>query len=254
MIRWAVTAWSDAFAAIEQMPKVFGAALLAVVALNMLDAFVIPSGGAADFGPHVLRLIVGIVRAFLLTPAAIAVHRFVILQERTSNYRLDPGNPRTNSFFLCAVAVQALISIPALLFWLTRTTLGFSAGSAGTLLTIILVVWISVTLRTLILFPAIAVDAPGVGWSNAMLDTQGQLWRMLFVVIVTATPIFAIALLEVFVLGRPAHPGAVGGAILLILGGLETIVTMAVYAALASRIFLMLGNRLAGQAAGPGQA
>jgi hypothetical protein len=37
-IRWPVTAWCDALAAMEQMPWVFGTALLGIVVLNGLDA------------------------------------------------------------------------------------------------------------------------------------------------------------------------------------------------------------------------
>jgi hypothetical protein len=225
--------------------------LLAVIALNGLDVFVIPRGIATDFGPRLLPLIIGVVQAFLLTPAAIAVHRFVILQERTSDYRLDPGNSRTRSFFLCAVAVQALVLIPILLFNLARTTLGLSIGSAGTLVAVVLVFWVLTTLRTLILFPAIAVNAPGVGWNNAMLDTKGHILRMLFVVVVTAIPLLVVSVLAIFALGRPTQPGVISGAILIVFSGLQTIVTMAVYAALASRIFLALANRLAGPAVGP---
>jgi hypothetical protein len=254
IIRWPATAWCDALAAIEQMPRVFGTALLGVVVLQSLSTFVISHEGPADFGPRILHLIVSIMQALLLTPAAIAVHRFVILQERTDRYRLDLADRRTSSFFLCAVAVQALISIPILLFWLARARLGLGVMSMVTVPTVIMIVWVLVTLRTLILFPAIAVEAPGVGWNNALLDTKGHAWRMFVLVIVTAIPAFAAGLLQLFWLGRAIPSGAVGKAILIVLSGVETTVTMAVYAALASRVFVALANRLAGQAAGPEQA
>jgi hypothetical protein len=102
-----VTAWCDALAAIEQMPWVFGTALLGTVVLHGMDAFVIPRGAVTGLGALVMPMVVGVVQALLLTPAAIAVHRFVILQERTSHYRLDLSDRRTTSFFLCAVAIQA---------------------------------------------------------------------------------------------------------------------------------------------------
>ena len=249
MIRWVITAWCDALAAVEQMPRVFGTALIAIVAVNGVALFVIPHGHRGiEFGPQVIGLIFGAVRALLLTPAAIAVHQFVILQERTGSYRIDPGNPRTSSFFLCAVAVQAAVVIPVLLVELAPRSLGLSPGSAISLLITVFVCWAQVTLRTLILFPAIAVDAPGAGWNNAVQDTKGQIWRMLLVVIITSVPLFAVSLLEISVLGRPAQPGAIAGVILLVLDGLGTIVMMAVYAALASRMFLGMADRLAEQA------
>ena len=114
-IRWAITAWCDALAAVEQMPWIFGTALLGVVVLQGLSAFVIPRGGPTEFGPHLLHLALNVLQALLLTPAAIAVHRFVILQERTSHYRLDLTDPRTSRFFYCAVVIQALVFVPILL-------------------------------------------------------------------------------------------------------------------------------------------
>jgi hypothetical protein len=259
IIRGPVTAWCDALAAIEQMPWVFGTALLGTVVLHGMDAFVIPRGAVTGLGALVMPMVVGVVQALLLTPAAIAVHRFVILQERTSHYRLDLSDRRTTSFFLCAVAIQALIVLPILLFpillvALAPLNMSLNLISSATLPTLVVVAWMLVTLRTLILFPAIAVEAPGVGWNNALLDTKGHILRMLVLVVVTAIPAFALGLLRLLWLGRAIPSGAVGKAILIILSGVETTVVMAVYAALASRIFLVLANRLAGQAAGSGQA
>jgi hypothetical protein len=253
IVHWPVTAWCDALAAIEQMPWVFGTALLGIVVLDGLDALVLPHGLATGLGARVLPLVVGAVQALLLTPAAIAVHRFIILQERTSHYRLDLTDRRTSSFFFCAVAVQALITVPFLLFELARTGLGLSVMSIATFPTVIMVVWALVTLRTLILFPAIAVQAPGVGWSNTLLDTKGHILRILLLVVVTAIPAFAVGLLWLVWLGRAIPSGVAGKAILIVFSGVETTVVMAVYAALASRIFLALANRLADQTAVPGQ-
>jgi hypothetical protein len=258
-IRWPVTAWCDALAAIEQMPWVFGTALLGVVVLRGVDAFVIPQGTATGFDALIRPLVVGIVQMLLVTPAAIAVHRFVILQERTSHYRLDLGDRRTTRFFFCAVAIQALISVPVLLFpvlliALARLSTDLTFISSMMLPILFVVAWALVTLRTLILFPAIAVEAPGVGWNNALVDTKGHVWRMLALVLITATPAFAVGLLRLVLLGRALPSGEVGRAILIVLSGVETTVVMAVFAALASRIFLVLANRLASQSAEPGQA
>jgi hypothetical protein len=132
--------------------------------------------------------------------------------------------------------------------------MGFNLILSVTLPSVFVVGWILVTLRTLILFPAIAVEAPGVGWNNALLDTKGHVWRMLVLVIVTAIPAVAVGVLKLFLLGHAIPAGVVGKAILIVLSGVETTVVMAVFAALASRIFLVLANRLAGQAAGPAQA
>jgi hypothetical protein len=77
---------------------------------------------------------------------------------------------------------------------------------------------------------------------------------MLALVLITATPAFAVGLLRLVLLGRALPSGEVGRAILIVLSGMETTVVMAVFAALASRILLVLANRLARQSAEPGQA
>ncbi|WP_068022811.1 hypothetical protein [Rhodoplanes sp. Z2-YC6860] len=258
-IRWPITAWCDALAAIEQMPWVFGTALSGVVVLQGLNRFVVPQAGPTDFGPQILHLAINLLQALLLTPAAIAVHRFVILQERTSHYRLNVTDPRTSSFFFCAVAIQALIFVPVMLFPVLLLALaGFGAGlgllSSAMLPIFFLVAWALLTLRTLILFPAIAVDAPGAGWSNALLDTKGHTLRVLSVVIITSVPVFAVGWLQLFWLGRAIPSGVAGKVIQIVLSGVTNTVTMAVFAALASRIFVALANRLAGQAAETGPA
>jgi len=258
IIRWPVTAWCDALSAIEHMPWVFGTAFLGVVVLQGVNTFVIPHGGPTDFGPLIFHLVIGVIQALLLTPAAIAVHRFIILQERTTHYRLDLNDPRTSSFFFCAVVIQALIFIPILLLPILLVALGGASVGLGVLLsatlpTFFLVVWALLTLRTLILFPAIAVSAPGAGWNNALLDSKGHSWRMLLVVIVTAIPVFAVGMLQLFWLGRALPSGAARQAIFMILSGVETMVVMAVYAAFASRMFMALANRLAGPPAATAQ-
>ncbi len=45
-----------------------------------------------------------------------------------------------------------------------------------------------VTVRRVILFPAIAVDAPGATWSNARHDTKGSSWRVAFIFVCAALP------------------------------------------------------------------
>ena len=97
---WAVTAWRDAFAAASQMPVVLGVATLAVLALNVLSIPIIPRkiGEETGFGVEVLSFAVGLAQGFLLTPAAIAVHRFVLFSERETSYRLEPSNRGSGGF------------------------------------------------------------------------------------------------------------------------------------------------------------
>ena len=110
-----MTAWRDAFAAAHQMPVVLGIAMLAVLALNVLSIPIIPRkvNAPTGLGVEILSFMVGLVQGFLLTPVAIAVHRFVLFGEREASYRLEPANPRFRRFFFFTVAIQILIAIPA---------------------------------------------------------------------------------------------------------------------------------------------
>src|SRR5215470_1342684 len=97
------------------------------------------------------------VNAFLMTPYAIAVHRFIILGERTMSYRIAPAEPRFRRFFGWSLALSVLayepVTIvdmlpgPTSLTFLLTAVLGIAAFVVG--------------IRAIVLFPAIAVDAPG---------------------------------------------------------------------------------------------
>jgi hypothetical protein len=95
IIQWAVTAWRDAFAAFRQMPTVLGVAFLVFLALDVVRQLVFPrEPGPIGLGLGILAFILGLVYGLLLTPPAIAVHRFVLLGERTAQYRLDLSDSR----------------------------------------------------------------------------------------------------------------------------------------------------------------
>jgi hypothetical protein len=101
------------------------------------------------------------------------VHRFVLLGEVTERYALNPSEPRYKQFFVWTVIYQLMISAPSLLL------AGPADNVAATALSIpLFIIVIIVALRLIILFPAIAVDAPGTAWQNAVEDTKGHAWRI----------------------------------------------------------------------------
>ncbi|MCZ7642386.1 MAG: hypothetical protein M5U33_06165 [Pseudorhodoplanes sp.] len=68
-----------------------------------------------------------------------------------------------------------------------------------------------VALRVLILFPAIAVDAPGARWRNAYFDTKGHTWRVFGISVLTALPALLVALPLYFVIGWPEGSASSAG-------------------------------------------
>jgi hypothetical protein len=227
------------------MPTVLGVAFLAVLALNVVHVLIIPlEPGPIGLGLEILAFILGVAQGLLLTPAAIAVHRFVLLGERTAQYRLDLSDPRFRQFFFFTVMLQIFLTIPSLVMTQGMKASGFTAGLSWLVGSVLLVLAMMMMLRTLILFPAIAVDTPGAGWGNALQDSKGYSWRLLFIVIAVAIPMMVPYLPTVVWLTKPSGQSLVGMAILAVVNAVEIVAGIAAYAALASRIFLALADRL----------
>jgi hypothetical protein len=246
-----VTAWRDAFAAAHQMPVVLGIAMLAVLALSVLSIPIIPRkiDAPTGLGVEILSFVVGLVQGFLLTPAAIAVHRFVLLGERETSYRLEPGNPRFRRFFFFTVVLQIFIAIPSALVAVLPIRSGSTAS--GVILVVFGLIAVIMMLRTLILFPAIAADAPGADLSNAVRDSKGHSWRILFIVIAVAIPIIAVYMPMFYWLWWPEGPSLGGTAVLVVVEAAEAVIGTAAYAAVASRLFMALADRLSGPRIAP---
>ncbi|HKY09684.1 MAG TPA: hypothetical protein VJQ55_15650, partial [Candidatus Binatia bacterium] len=156
-----IEGWRHAFAALSGMPGLIGAGMVVLFIINLATLPLLPDVRAdppvpPTIGMQIGSFLLGIVSGFLLTPVAIAVHRFVLLGELTPRYWPDPRDPRFMRFFLFTVVYQFLIGVPATLMSIT------AAGGTGPAIVLalvffaILVVAIIASLRLLILFPAIA--------------------------------------------------------------------------------------------------
>ena len=249
VIRWALTAWRDAFAAIQQMPVVLAVAFVAELALNFLafPFFQREFGDPTSFGTAILILIGRLANGLLLTPAALAVHRFILLGERAATYRLELSSPRFRRFFLFAAVIEIVIYGPGVL---ASLVLDLSATSDWILLAsffgelALLLAGLVFVVRSLLLFPAIDVDAPGADWSSALHDTRGHFWRTLLIVAVAGIPLWPVYVLLVYLQG-PGGPVPVGALISAVLDAIFSVLFAALYAALASRMFAAFADRLA---------
>lgn len=96
--------------------------------------------------------------------------------------------------------------------------------------------------RVTILFPAIAVDAPGADPGHAFEDTKGHGWYIFFLFVIPFLP----SLLVLACIGGLAiflQPLA-GRILLLPLAGLTGVMWLTMAVVLASRLYQSLGNRL----------
>lgn len=182
------------------------------------------------------RNIASVVYYALLTPYFVAVHRFIILGEVTKHYRLPWRDIRFQLFFGWAFTVFALCQLPWLTYafprhWMLQL-IGFAAAIG------VCVVFTRLT----ILFPAIAVDAPGATPRNAFDDTKGHGWYIFFLFLVSFLPsVLAVGLLAVVTVLMPA---LLRGVVLLAVVGVAIIVWVTLAVVVASRLYQAYGNRL----------
>jgi hypothetical protein len=191
--------------------------------------------------------LVTIVYYLLITPFLIAVHRFIILGEVTHGYRLDWRDRRYQLFFGWAFVVLVLSQLPDLVanvsgHWMVTLLLVLAGYIA------MLVIFI----RTMILFPAIAVDAPGATPRHAFADTKGHSWTIFTGFVVPFIPTaFIVALI---VLAAFFEMPLAGSGLVLGLLGLIKMFWIVLAVAIASRLYLGLGDRLKRADAGPAEA
>jgi hypothetical protein len=237
--------WRLGLDAVRRMPLVMVGGFALTLALNLATLPLLPSfEEEIGLGSQLLELAGQVVLGFVLTPVAIAVHRFVLLGEVTARYTPNPFAPRFFLFFIWTVILQLLVTIPLLPAAIAGQTEDIDASFVATM--VLLVVVFYVVLRLIILFPAIAVDARGAQWRNAFADTKGQTGRVFGIVLLAAIP-FLIVMLPAYVhLGWPTRDNFGPGLAFTVLYSAMYVISICVYAALASKLFAAFANKLNG--------
>jgi hypothetical protein len=241
----AVTAWRDAFHALRDMKALAGIAFLLMMAVSALDAaadsYLFP-GDERSLAKQLTVVFSAVVQSSLATPLAIAVHRYVLLGEITRQYSIDLSDRRFLRFFGFVAALYMFLDLPiSIIAALAPVKRELSEGLrfVGFFLSLVALI---LTVRSLILFPAIAVDAPGVSWGNALRDSRGHFWRIFLIVVVATLPTIAIVVVGVALLVvMPSLPTLL---IFAVFGASMAMVFFATMAALASRLYAAYGQRL----------
>jgi hypothetical protein len=236
------TGYRDAFAAIRAMPALAGYAFLIMLAINLSEFFIPARAVESIIAGTLLSLTVSAVQNFLLTPIMIAVHRYVVLDEVTSKYALDPGQKTFRAFFAWLMALSAL-GFLAFLFGSPKndpTLLSLGVVMIG------LVVMIVVTTRLSILFPAIAVDSPGATAANAWADSKQHTFRIFLIFLLSVLPIVIGALIVIvpFVLNSTSQSDAPPGIAAMLVMSVVQMFFMVLCVAIASRLYQALADRL----------
>ncbi len=211
-LAFSVTAWGDVRDALTWLFKPALITLLLLVMLETVKALIMPvASRTVDFA--LKRSSYEAIQAFLMTPYAIAVHRFVILGEVTMGYRIAPAEPRFRRFFGWSLAFLVLSNASWALTLPEQTTL---ENILGVILYLVLMV---VGLRLMVLFPAIAVDAPGANWRQAIADTDGHAWHIFLIIMATMLPFLIVA-----VAGKVILQGSIPGDAVIAFGAFDAVV------------------------------
>lgn len=237
----ATQAWRDIGAVFGAL----GTQALIAFAISIAIAFVqrFAAGTSTDkefeTGLLLANFAIACAQAFLLTPYLIATHRFIILGETGARYELSPASHRFQLFFLWSIVLSMFYWVPA--FVIASATSAKSPPLmvlGGTLLLASAVAALFLTVRLIIMFPAIAVEAAGATWTNALADTKGNFWRILFISMLATLPAFA-GLIVLALSGL-----AISSPITAVFEGVMSALLMTLAVAIASRLYEQLGDRV----------
>jgi hypothetical protein len=195
-----------------------------------------------------LAILIGL--CFLLTPFLLAVHRSLLLGEPATRYDFETSSPCFQMFFSWLALIVFLLALPSLLAALTapRAPVYYSGQASfnSGFFTVAMIARSAALLfiqLVLVLFPAMAINAPGAAWQNAISDTRKH---FLFVLAVTILPLIPIVLL--FSVVTPMLLPWARSVIGLIAGALWSgavlLVALTLIAVIASRLYQVVGDRL----------
>lgn len=238
-------AYRDLIHSLRALRSLAAVAMLMALGIGVAEALLVPIGHPTR--DVLLRFLSGLALAFLITPYSIAVHRLIILGEIAPRYTFDPASARFQQFFWWWAAFSVAGNLPMLLLALVPETRAMSFFDFIALLSM-LAITIAITIGTLrltIIFPAVAVDAPGAQWENAVADTKGHAWQMLAVGVLAALPFLILLVVMIVLIAIGAMAGVwIASLISMILGSAISIAAITLFVAIASRFYLWIGNRV----------
>ena len=185
VLQTALASWRDGLTALKSMPVIAAVIFIVMVADTTIDdALRLAATPETVVTLQLVRLVISVLLlSVILAPAAIAINRYVLLGEDTQGYPLDPSSRRLRLFCAYSVLLNILILLPMMS---AEVTMDLTMAVVVIVLALIAVAALT---STWILFPAIAVDAPGANFRNAVKDTH--FFQALAISIVTFLPVLA---------------------------------------------------------------
>jgi hypothetical protein len=239
------TAYRDVRRVLVAMRMLALGAFLVILAVEVAQSFVPAEIWDDPIVGGIAGLVVSALQNLLLTPYMIAVHRFILLYEEMLGYVLDPSQPHLWAYFGWLMGLSVIISLVLSLYG-PLSAMGLSAMAVIAPIGALLALVLTVALRLTILFPAIAVDAPGANAANAFADTRGLVLRLFAIFLIALLPFAALAVVITLILGPGVMEAGTPAAIIdLLAGALIQTLTITLCVAIASRIFQALADRVA---------
>jgi hypothetical protein len=242
IVRTVGIAYRDVWRAVRAVPLLVLISVAIVLALNLLEQVVLPKA-VRDF--PATGVVSMVVMTLVLTPLWLAIYRYLLTSEVAIRPAVDVTAPRFVRFFAWSVVLSCA--------WLPATLLEFMWPDDDRVLWagwgVAVVAYSIAAVRLVMLFPAIAIDAPGAAVSNAMADSRGHFLNILLLYLAAATTmVFAIlsvllivAIVAMFTLDTgPDLPDWVFAAIATV----GMILVPAVIVGIDARIFQVLADRV----------
>jgi hypothetical protein len=232
-------AYGDSWRVMRAMTRLVITALFILLLFNAAQKVFSVDDGKTTPMSVMLGFVLDIVQSFYLTPFMIAVHRFIILEEVTSGYSLDPRQTTFAQYFGWLVGF-AIVSLASSLFDLLPP----STFRSVVTIVVFLVLFIAL-IRLTILLPAIAVGAHGATASNAVADTKGRSLDIFLIFLTALLPFLAVAIAlavaQQFIVGRVGVVAAVTN----LLGvTIMQVIALILSLAISSRMFQAFADRM----------
>ena len=244
-----MVAYRDSWRLLFSLRMIVISAFLILLAISVAAEFVPQRFWDQTLSGEALGLLQDAVWALLLTPIVIAIHRFVILGEVTPNYALDVGEPAFHLFFIWLFGLKVFSGLPYTLLGVLQA-LGFSPLATAIPFAVALVVVTAAWLRLTILFPAVAVEAPGATARHAFIDTKGQALRIFAIFLLALIPWISAIIVIVNLLGAGALvTGSARAMVSLVVGVIAQTAIVCLSTVIASHAFMFLAAQVKSAAA-----
>lgn len=226
--------WRLGFRALRTTPRLFVTALLIEILAGYGESFLVFElfpGATIGTKLRIATIPSIIVTAAVLSSVLMGVHRFVILGE-TADMPVWRMRPSYGRFFRWFLFMKILWELPSFVSYL----IGANHRPASQVLRVILfVVTQIISVRLVLMFPAIATGSAFSQWRDVWQFSRGHGWKIFFATILTT---MATVLLTTAIMlnARATAFATVGGVLRTILN----LISWYLLAAIASRLFMVL--------------